>query len=409
MHKQQWVEHHALSVFAESLICAQIEFALNHSIPFVIRSGGHSEYSTVASPGIIVDLSDFSSVEVSLDNETALLTGSIRTGAVAAALAERNLFTALPNNHSIGAIPYFLGGGNSLVNSSVGYASDQIVSAHVITAKGELVIVSETENAALLYAIRGAGTSFGVVTELVVRVHPFSLLGNPAGQVWNHLFAFPLDRTAEALDALLSIVHDSTYHTAGSIMIGAPPPAFQPAFVVSLRLMGHDVENLATQAFKPLIDLNPLVAKGGKTRIDHLADALEPLNVHGDFKRLRLAGMHSLPKEQWLEVPALWKELVTKCPDAQKTCFLVGFDSRPPKQPNFESAMGMHDIQLWATNLVWYSDAANRQFVDGITEKFIGLMRGGQAEEQWRDLPSNQEAGLEMRYPGTKRWVPPCS
>jgi FAD/FMN-containing dehydrogenase len=42
----------------------------------------------------------------------------------------------------------------------------------VVTARGEILTASDTENADLFWGIRGAGCNFGAVTEFVLRLHP---------------------------------------------------------------------------------------------------------------------------------------------------------------------------------------------------------------------------------------------
>lgn len=368
------------------------------------RSGGHSEYSTIAAPGLILDLSRFTGVTVDAAAQTATLTGGVLGRAVASKLADQGLFTALANSHALGAIPYFLNGGNSLVNSFVGFASDQIVSARVVTATGEIVQVSDDENAELLYALRGAGQYFGVVTQLVVRAYPFSLLGNESGEAWTGAFVFPQSRAAEVADAFEAILNDQRYRTAGSLIIGAPPPHFQPALVVAPRLFGPDLDERQVEAFKGLYALQPLVARGSRVRIDALANALEALNAHGDYKRLRLAGFAAFPREAWLQVPGLWAEMTERCADAKKSSFIFAWDSGPPKRPAEESATGMHAAQFWLTNHLWYADPANAGIVDEMSEKVIVVMRQEQREDEYIDLPNGHRSGsLRYRHPGKGR------
>ena len=42
----------------------------------------------------------------------------------------------------------------------------------MVTARGEILTASATENADLFWGICGAGCNFGVVTEFVLRLHP---------------------------------------------------------------------------------------------------------------------------------------------------------------------------------------------------------------------------------------------
>lgn len=76
-----------------SELLAQVKWAVDASIPFVTRSGGHSSWSTIGSDGIIIDLSEYSGVEVDRAAKTATLTGGILTKQAAIALAEEGLFT----------------------------------------------------------------------------------------------------------------------------------------------------------------------------------------------------------------------------------------------------------------------------------------------------------------------------
>lgn len=62
-------------------------------MPFVTRSGGHSEWSTIDSSGFIIDLSKYHSIEVDASGHKAALRGSVLSKSLAVALADAGLFT----------------------------------------------------------------------------------------------------------------------------------------------------------------------------------------------------------------------------------------------------------------------------------------------------------------------------
>ena len=97
----------------------------------------------------------------------------------------------------VGVTGYVLGGGSAITNSITGFGSDQILSARLVTAKGELLQINQETQPDLLWALRGAGHFFGLVTELVVKAYPSSLLGTRDGTIWAGAFVFPLDRAKE--------------------------------------------------------------------------------------------------------------------------------------------------------------------------------------------------------------------
>lgn len=53
-----------------------------------------------------------------------------------------------------------------------GTALDHIVEVEVVTANGTILRASEDSNADLFFALRGAGASFGIITQFVMRTHP---------------------------------------------------------------------------------------------------------------------------------------------------------------------------------------------------------------------------------------------
>ena len=325
--------------------------------------------STIGGHGIIIDLSKYSGIEVDTKTQTATLIGSILSKDVAVSLAEAGMCTgtktakssiacvhagssqslipslALGNGNAIGAIPYFLGGGIPITVSDTGFGSDQILSARMITAKGDLIDVTKDTCPDLLYALRGAGQFFGLVTQLVIKMHSLSVLGNDRGVIWAGSFVFPLDRAEEVCQAIKYVIDDSRYGTSGLMMVMAPPPKRQPSLVVAARLTGDPAD--AQEAYKPLYDLNPLVANGAEVLIQNTSDGRAANEAKGDFKKFGIAGLKHFDAAAFMEVVSLWKGMITEIPDAINTAFSFQWDARPVRKPDFESAMSLHDIRYW--------------------------------------------------------------
>lgn len=232
-----------------------------------------------------------------------------------------------------------------MTNSITGYRSDQIVAARMVDAQGHLVDVTEDKEPDLLYAIRGAGQVFGLVAELTIKTTPLSALGNNQGVIWVGAFISSLERAREVAEVTEPLMDDASHATAGLIMTMAPPPARKPALVISARYTGNPDD--AQIAYKPLYDLEPMMADGGPVPIQNASDAREMLCAMGDFKRFGIVGLRRFDVDRFLETIKVWKTMVEKCPDAINTAFNFQWDSRPPRFPGFDSAMSLHDTSYW--------------------------------------------------------------
>ena len=340
-----------------------------------------------------------------------------------------SLSAALGNGNTVGAIPYFLNGGIPTSVSITGFGSDQIISARLITAKGDLLDVTEDIHPDLLWAIRGGGQFFGLVTQLVVKTHPLSLLGNDRGVIWMGAFVFPIDRADEVCSAMKLVMDDERYGTSGLLMVAAPPPARKPSLIVSARLTGDP--NDADKAYKSLYNLQPIVANGGEVPIQNVSDGRAAFEVKGDFKQFCIAGLPGFEIPSFLKTISLYEEMIAECPDAINSAFNFQWDSRPVKSSKFDSALGHHHVRFWQyvqslkasiafashvcrseltgryhfrNNLIWHTDPKNRSKVDEYSKRAVAVMRSGQDEADWVDYQNCTRVGpIHHRYRGPER------
>ena len=110
----------------------------------------------------MIDLSSMHSVEIDTDEKTAVVGGGAFLGHVDAATFAHNLAVTTGVVSHTGVGGFTLGGGMGRVDRKFGLAIDNVISADLVTADGQLRHVSAEENPDLHWAIRGGGGHFGV-------------------------------------------------------------------------------------------------------------------------------------------------------------------------------------------------------------------------------------------------------
>ena len=156
-------------------VAAAVCFARDHNLPLAIRSGGHNVAGyAVCDGGVMIDLSLMNGVRVTPDLATAVVEGGATWADVDAATTPFNVATPGGLISATGVAGLTLSGGIGWLRGSHGLACDNLIAADLVTADGTLVRASETENAELLWALRGGGGNFGVVVSFEFRLHPIA-------------------------------------------------------------------------------------------------------------------------------------------------------------------------------------------------------------------------------------------
>lgn len=156
----------------EEEVAQAVRAAGRDGLRIAVLSGGHSWIGApVREGGMLLDLSALAKIEIDPATKTMRIGPAARGGDVTEKLAAHGL--AYPTGHCAtpGSGGYLLGGGLGLNSGHWGPACFSVRSARIVTAEGEIVVASETENRDLLWLVRGAGPAFpGVVTEFEVEL-----------------------------------------------------------------------------------------------------------------------------------------------------------------------------------------------------------------------------------------------
>lgn len=150
-----------------------ITFAREQNVPIAVRSGGHSPagYGTV-SDGLVIDLGRMKRLDVDSARRIATAAPGLTWGEFNQATAATRLATPGPDVAAVGLGGHTLGGGFGWLSRRHGLTVDNLIAAEVVTADGEVLTASATENTDLFWALRGGGGNFGVVTLLQFKLHP---------------------------------------------------------------------------------------------------------------------------------------------------------------------------------------------------------------------------------------------
>jgi FAD/FMN-containing dehydrogenase len=154
-------------------VVAAVKFASEQGALLSIRGGGHNVAgNAVNDGGIVIDLSEMRAVLVDPANKTAFVQGGATWGDLDRETQLFGLATTGGQVSSTGVAGLTLHGGLGVLHRTFGLAIDNLRSVEIVTADGQVRTASATEHPDLFWAVRGAGSNFGVVTTFEFDLHP---------------------------------------------------------------------------------------------------------------------------------------------------------------------------------------------------------------------------------------------
>ena len=242
-------------------IIRAVRFAREHGLLLAVRGGGHNiAGNAVCEGGLLIDLSPMRSIRVDPFHHIARVEPGATLGDFDKEAQAFALATPLGINSTTGVAGLTLGGGFGWLSRKFGLAADNLVSADVVTAEGELVQASAAENSDLFWALRGGGGNFGVVSSFEFGLHPVGPM------VLSGLIVHPFARAKELLAGYRQVASKAPDElTVWVVLRQAPPLPFLPPEVHGKEILvfavcytGGEVEG--KRALEPLRGLGEPIA-----------------------------------------------------------------------------------------------------------------------------------------------------
>ena len=244
-------------------VAEAIALARREGLELSVRGGGHNfAGSAVCDDGLMIDLSTMNDVTVDAGARRARCGGGATWADLDGATQQHGLAVTGGFISHTGVGGLTLGGGMGWLTRKAGLSCDNLVSAEVVLADGQVVRASADQHEDLFWAIRGGGGNFGVVTEFEFAIHevgPLVQLG---------LFFWGADQGVEALRVSRDIVAGLP-EGVGALIAGlsAPPAPFvpqehqlAPGFALLIASFGSPEEHAeivapVREALAPLFEL----------------------------------------------------------------------------------------------------------------------------------------------------------
>ena len=207
-------------------VVESVNFARDRHLLLSVRGGGHNVAGNAMNDGgLVIDLSAMRGVHVDAASRTVRAAGGATFGDVD---RESQLFgLAVPGGvvSTTGVAGLTLHGGYGHLRRKLGLSIDNLLSVQIVTADGLVRTASATENPDLFWAIRGAGSNFGVVTSFEFRAHPVG----PTVQLCAPLYA--LEDGAKVLRAWRAFTATAPDEVSSLVVMWSVPPGFPPEVV----------------------------------------------------------------------------------------------------------------------------------------------------------------------------------
>ena len=208
-------------------VAAAVRWAAAEDLPISIRGGGHSVAGHAVGPGsLMIDLAHMRSVTVDAAAKVAEAGGGALLEDLDRATTSEGFGAPSGTYLDTGVAGPTLTGGIGFLLGAAGFACDALVGAEVVTADGSIVHVDEASDPDLLWALRGGGGNFGVVTRLRHALIPLGAIyggririaGDGVADALRLLFELQSQAASDELTLQATVGHDAERGPIASVL-----------------------------------------------------------------------------------------------------------------------------------------------------------------------------------------------
>ena len=322
-------------------VVSAVDFGRQQGLDIAVRGGGHNGAGLASvDDGLVIDLSSMRGVHVDPAERLARVLGGALVADVDHATHVFGLAAPFGIISTTGVAGLTLGGGLGYLTRGLGLSIDNLVEAQVVLADGTIVTASDDENDDLLWALRGGGGNFGVVTAFTFRLSPVStIVGGPT--LW------PVERATEIMSWYRDFLPEAPDELSGFFAFHTIPPAppfpehlhFQKMCGVVWCYTGSEDE--AGELFEPVRDLDPSLDGIMTMPFPALNSAFDGLYPPGDQWYWRSDFVAEIPDE----AVAVHAEFGRSLPNLKSTMHLYPVDGAAAKVPKDATAWSYRDAR----------------------------------------------------------------